>query len=341
MQIVAANTGGKAFVHTNDFKPGIEQVFRENASYYLLGYAAEALTGKARYRRIDVRVNRADVEVRARERHYMDASEVTRAIAVKASPAAAAIAGLVPSAELPMRAQLAPFAIPGRTDLAAVVISIGVGAAGDPAMSDLSFVINAFDPEGRPRGTSPTSARVTRATTDEFRWQVLGRQDLKPGPYQLRIAAHDRERDKSGSVYADIEIPEFAKAPLSLSGLILSSGGAPDAALSPLLPMSPTATRTFAPQDRVIAFARVYQGGDARKPLLPVTLTTRITDGHDVVVHTATETMTVDRFAQGRAADVRIDLPLGRLQSGPHLLTIEVQTAPKTTMRRAVRFAVR
>ena len=38
LQAVAVGTGGRAVVNTSDFKPGVAQLFRENASYYLVGY---------------------------------------------------------------------------------------------------------------------------------------------------------------------------------------------------------------------------------------------------------------------------------------------------------------
>jgi hypothetical protein len=50
----------------------------------------------------------------------------------------------------------------------------------------------------------------------------VSRLDLKPGRYILRFAAHNSTSGKSGSVYHDIEIPEFAKEPVSLSGVLVS-----------------------------------------------------------------------------------------------------------------------
>src|SRR6185369_15193533 len=38
VEMMAANTGGHAVVNSNTFEEGIAQVFRENSSYYLLGF---------------------------------------------------------------------------------------------------------------------------------------------------------------------------------------------------------------------------------------------------------------------------------------------------------------
>ena len=67
MQTISNHTGGRAFINTNDFGRGVEQLFRENASYYIVGYESVAEKGPGHWRRLDVRVNRPDVEARARD----------------------------------------------------------------------------------------------------------------------------------------------------------------------------------------------------------------------------------------------------------------------------------
>jgi len=57
---------------------------------------------------------------------------------------------------------------------------------------------------------------------------------VPPGTYQLRVAARDRG-GKTGSVHYDLVVPDFAREPLSVSGLILASaasGAVPTAAPS-------------------------------------------------------------------------------------------------------------
>jgi hypothetical protein len=65
LKAVSSNTGGFAITDTNDPGPGITQVFRENGSYYLLGYRNPDPKAEGRYRRIEVKVNRPRVIVRA------------------------------------------------------------------------------------------------------------------------------------------------------------------------------------------------------------------------------------------------------------------------------------
>jgi VWFA-related protein len=62
---MAETTGGVAVVDRNDFLDGIPQIFLENHSYYLLGYQRPGRADGG-YRRLEVRVNRPGVEIRAR-----------------------------------------------------------------------------------------------------------------------------------------------------------------------------------------------------------------------------------------------------------------------------------
>ena len=41
--------------------------------------------------------------------------------------------------------------------------------------------------------------------------EILTKLELEPGRYQLRFAAHSASLNKSGSVFQDIEIPDFTE----------------------------------------------------------------------------------------------------------------------------------
>jgi hypothetical protein len=60
----AAETGGEAMVNTNDVNRAVGRIWQDAGSYYLLGYAPSLDDGKPH--RIDVKVKRAGVQVRAR-----------------------------------------------------------------------------------------------------------------------------------------------------------------------------------------------------------------------------------------------------------------------------------
>jgi VWFA-related protein len=70
---LAEETGGFAFINSNQFDAALENVVRQNSTYYLLGYRAPRDAPDDQLHQIRVRVDRPDVEVRAR-RSYVHAA---------------------------------------------------------------------------------------------------------------------------------------------------------------------------------------------------------------------------------------------------------------------------
>jgi hypothetical protein len=215
-----------------------------------------------------------------------------------------------------------------------------------PVAETVEIVISAFTPDGLPRGSRSQTARVAlrpASTGDVVHYEALSRMDLPPGRYQLRIAGHSGLNDATGSVFADVEVPDFGKLPVSLSGVLVSLeppvASAPRDAFDGLAPIVPTTERSFRQSDRVTAFVRIYEGGSAA--LVPVSVTAKIVTDHDVSVVSQTDAVGLDRFdALTRAADYRFNLPLSSLASGRHLLRFEV-TAGGSRAGRDVVFVIK
>ena len=62
----ARETGGMAFINTNDLKGAADRVLRESASYYSLRVASPPVGGNDGLREVELKVSRRDVTVRAR-----------------------------------------------------------------------------------------------------------------------------------------------------------------------------------------------------------------------------------------------------------------------------------
>ena len=129
----------------------------------------------------------------------------------------------------------------------------------------------AIDANGKVKGGNTDSLTLTnlkpesKTRIEQSGLRMLNRLDLPPGKYQLRIAAHDPAGGNVGSVQYDLEVPDFAKAPFSMSGLVLTSGAGSvfptvkaDEQLKPMLPGPPIALRSFPQNDEIALFAEVY-----------------------------------------------------------------------------------
>jgi hypothetical protein len=137
-----------------------------------------------------------------------------------------------------------------------------------------------------------------------------------------------------------VVVPDFARDPLALSGVLIVRGGAEAtvAGREGLAAGRATTVRQFLPTDQVTAVASVHQGG--RQPLLSTRIEMRITDAIGRVRVSRSVTMDPDAFGSLRGADVRLDLPLADLEPGEHLVSLEA-TSARGTAQRDVRIAVR
>jgi VWFA-related protein len=70
LRTVAGDTGGRAYLNTNDLARGLRRAWVDASEYYLVGYTPPPADKKGRFRRIDVKVSRPDVDVRFRRGYY-------------------------------------------------------------------------------------------------------------------------------------------------------------------------------------------------------------------------------------------------------------------------------
>jgi hypothetical protein len=199
-----------------------------------------------------------------------------------------------------------------------------------------------FDAEGRVWGTRKLSVKLglNAANRGSISYEVLPRLGVSPGKYEVRVGIRT-EDGRSGSVYTFVDVPDFSRSGLSLSGIVLEATpavvSAPPGTYADLLPVVPTARRDFGASDRVSVFVRVYQGGS--QALVPATVTTRIVDAKNEQMTKSTRQLDPSLFAKGRAFDHRFDLPRN-LAAGEYLFTVDVAADGKTA-ERALRFRVR
>jgi len=342
LHVLAVNTGGRALVNRNEVVSGVGEVFDENSSYYLVGYRSSNTSTSTKFRRIDVRVNRSDVTVRARSGYRAHGSAKPEADKGGASPALIkAMRDAAPRGDVAMQMTAAPFATPDKKD-ATVAIAIALRqprlALGGRVVEHVSMIVGAYEPDGRRGPSERLNARVVlKQTEDPFvHYELLTRLQMAPGRYQIRVAAESALHAKEGSLHYDVVIPDFTKGDLNLSGVIISAEPNVPAAgserLGAVVPVVPTSRREFWPGDSVSAFVRVYQKARATDP---VKLTLQVRDADDRKVFERSDTLATTLTASLRSADYRIALPLNVLPPGPYLLTVEAASG-KATARRDV-----
>jgi hypothetical protein len=233
-------------------------------------------------------------------------------------------------------------ATPARAAIATVLgMEIPVGDGGDAPIT-VEADVTAFDTDGRPQGSDRQTLTLTpRPGATTLAFEMLSRLALPKGRYEIRGAVSVAPGSRAGSVYTFLDVDNFAKTPLAVSGLALHAVPAPrlvaDSAPDTWLPLSPTTERTFARDTHVSAGVRLFQVKSVARE--PVQVTARLQDARGQRVLDESSRLVPADFDARRLADSRFDLPIATLTPGEYLLTITV-TQRQTAAARTARFRV-
>ena len=210
MRDIAAATGGRAIVNTNDVAGALARAAEENRAYYLLGYAPRA--GGERPRRLEVRTRVAGVSLLHRT-FYVPPDPKTR---VEAPPFAAS---LLPVRDLPIT--LAPAAVVDDRRRTGVVVAFAIGS-GLGEGQRVEYSVFALDPAGREAARA--NGRVAIIDGAASGTAML---PLNAGTYQLRLAARLQGSETRGLALATFEVPGGRAAAPSCAGFAFSQRNAP------------------------------------------------------------------------------------------------------------------
>jgi VWFA-related protein len=219
MKQVAADTGGKVFINQNDLDHSVALSVQDGAAYYLLGYTPDAKPD-GKFHKIEVKVNRPGVTVRARHGYYAVAPG-DDAKAVKLRDAAVGMAmqyGSPGATGVTFDARITPPA-------PAAKMKVGIDFIVDPstisAQDDaggkklaVEFHAAAYGSNRKLAGQKDVAIKPTLKPADYARIQQQGLPyhvdlELPPGRYQLRLGVVDEYSGYIGTA----ELPMVLEGP--------------------------------------------------------------------------------------------------------------------------------
>jgi VWFA-related protein len=360
---LSEDTGGFAVVNTNNLPDAFDRIVRDSSAYYAMAYYPPA--GKVgTFRRIEVRTRRPGLQVRAR-RGYIASGPASQRAAGRPTDIASDRANLMtpeirdvlasplPVSGLAMRAFAAPFK--GTAPNASVVLGLELRGRDLRLAPEDKLAVSyvAVDARGDVRTGSTDSVSLnlqpqTRTRVAASALRLLNRVDLPAGRYQIRLAAHDGGGGNVGSVSYDLDVPDFAKLPFSMSGLLLTSAASlvaptvrPDEALRGVLPGPPVAGRTFPQNDELALFAEIYDNEGSRPHKVDITTTVTADDGRVLLTTGDTrDSSELEGRRGGYGYSARFSLK--ELAPGPYVLTVEARSrlADTPLARRQVEIVV-
>jgi VWFA-related protein len=334
---LAAATGGRAALNSNEPEHELPAIFNETSAYYVVGFTPAPGGTPGSFRSVKISVRRRGAHVRTRSGYYVPGGAPDTSPAPQ-DPLIGAIRDLLPRTGVQL--QLDPLPFPSASSGADISLVLRVTrdetalGRSDAAVDVLGAV---YDDSGRAVASERRSVQVSGAS-DAFE-ETFTLHVPSPGSYQVRVAALDDGR--TGSVYTFADVPDFHQAPVSLSGVgIHVDPPAPTDGTSTANERTASAAlttaRTFDCTSQAAALAYVCQSTSATAAPVDVSGTVFDVTGRSVLRRT--DTMAAASFAAG-CASYQIGLPLDHLAPGEYLLTIDAVHAAARASR-SVRFQV-
>ncbi len=236
LSTLAADTGGKAFFDTNDFRGVFTQVQKDSSAYYVLGFTSSNPVKDGHYRRLKVQVNRADVKLEFRPGYYAgrDYQHLNRAD--REAQLEDELSAELPQTDVPLYAGTAYF----RQDESHYYLAVSLVVPGSqiPFVQEKDKDNATIDIIGEvrigggkvPVGQLRDTVKLALDSTQQVRRKNVQYNTgfvLAPGSYHLKFIVRENQTGRMGSFETDVQIPDLRKVPLRMSSVVLSSLRAP------------------------------------------------------------------------------------------------------------------
>jgi len=325
---LAADTGGRAIVNTNNPIEQLKSVMADASAYYLVGYAPTRRTNDGRFHEIKVRVKRRGVQVNARKGYWAASEkELTAAAEAAATPVNVALT-------------TALSALSDSVNTRAVAIWTGFAKA-DATLTRVSFT---WEPNATPSAGKP--ARLEIQPVDDAGKEIMPAQVIGGAPGELPLVARfdltgGRHRLRFTSMTASGEVidrwvqtqnvPDYSKQQLVLATpkILRGRNMVELRAIESNPQASPTASTRFGATDRVLVEIE-YQAFGGQTPEIKIDLLNAKGD--------LLRRLPASPPADGR---LRMPLPINSLAISTYVLRIEAvagnQSAQQWVAFRVVR----
>jgi VWFA-related protein len=351
LRTLAADTGGRAMLD-NDIGGDIKQAMSETARYYLLAWRPEGDAGHGKFRRIEVKVkNRPDLVVRVRSGYTEEPPKVDtekkkdKDKDKKKNPAEAELMGalkaLFPRRNLPTSVSAGYMDLPSSEAQLTVsvevdALSLGFKSDGTGEATDVDVAGAVVNDEGKAVSEFAQYLTIAPLQTTNVRRRVVYnyQQQLKPGLYQVRVAARDRRTGRAGSAMQWLNVPDVKKGGLALSSLFVGEAGDGSSQLSIC------ADHRFARTSRLGFFLYVYNATRAESSPDVALQVQVFRDGQPVITKPLFKIVTAGMTDLARLPYGE-DLSLNTLPAGRYVLQVTaIDRAAKTSASQRVNFLI-
>jgi VWFA-related protein len=281
---LSVDTGGRAYLDSNDFSQVFKGVQQDMTMYYLLGYHSTNTARDGKFRRITVRINRPGLKLEYRKGYYAAADYKHSNKEERERQLQEELASDLPS-----------------TDLSLYLATGYFRLADNKYYVPISLIVPGSEiPFSRNRDQDKATLDVLGLVTDEKKFPASRIRDtvklavnaanevqrknvqydngllLPPGKYHLKIVVRENESGRMGAFETDFTIPDLKSQPLKMSSIVMASQVQPAGKHDPNDPLIrngseivPSVTRVFSSGQHLYFYYEVYDPARSRNSPAP------------------------------------------------------------------------
>jgi VWFA-related protein len=338
---LAADTGGKALLDSNDLARGITQAQRAITSYYLLGYYTTNPNADGKFRKIKITLtNGQSATLDYRQGYYAGKDYSKFNNADKERQLEDALLQPDPVTDVTIAMEIGYFQLNRAEYFVPIAVKIPARELGNARVDFIGEVKDEF-------GTTVSNVRdkvdIKRGTTSRPIEYDSG-FTLLPGKYKLKFLARDAESGRMGTFATEFVIPNLNKEEkrIPMSSVVLSSQridlkdaiytvGKDKSQFSPLvqdgMKLIPSVTRVFSKQKDMYVYLQAYQQGT--DDLQPLTAYITFYKDETKAFETAPITITEAQPNRLRTMPIKFQIPLEKLSPGEYICQVTVLDAQR------------
>lgn len=364
LNALASDTGGKAIFNSNAMEPAVKRAVEETTTYYLLAWKPEQpSSGSSKFHRIEVRVaGRSDLTVQVRRGFFgldpeTGASEEKKDQQIaKGNKSALEFQQLInaayPEREIPLALRTSFVnTVKGDTLLATLQLPmqfLSFKALEGKPTARVAVVGGIYDANGKVADRFGQQVTITSTKSAGSDQDLLYDYPsyLKPGLYQVRVAARDDHSGRGGSAFTWIEIPNVSSGQLSLSSVFLGVRAQPAISNGSPAPVGfSTAdlkvSNRFAPNDFLRFLVFVYNATSTHDSKPDLAIQIHVVRDDQPVITTPLKKILLEEIEDLKRIPYAAEVSLEGLRPGRYILQISVvDRLAKTSTSQHTRFEV-
>jgi VWFA-related protein len=336
---LASDTGGRAFLDSNDFGKVFKGVQQDTSTYYLLGYHSSNLARDGKYRRIVVKVNSAGTKIDYRRGYYAPADFQHSTKDDKEVQLEQELASELPTTDLPLYLSAAYFRLEANKyylPISLVVpgsqIPFTRNSDRDKATLDVIGIVTDGErhPVTRIRDTVKLAVN-TSAEVQKKNVQYDTGVSLPPGKFHVKFVVRENQTGRMGSFETDLDVPDLKQQHLKMSSVVLASQvetAKKGSAVNPLVrdgsEIIPNVTHVFSSAGHMRLYYEVYEPGRAAGHGIHLVTSVALYRGKSKVFESAPVELTELNAGERKAGVFQLDLPLSGMAPGFYTCQVNV-----------------